>query len=135
MSLLWIEAARRPAVQHVPTSEIMKSYRPTEGSSWDNVRKEFHEDHPVMMDSLREDIGEKGIEIPVDAFRDHDGAWAIHNGHHRILTAHENGVETVPVKHWKSRNDIPKTKQYWHPDTRHYYGQDEDYDDEGQLRY
>jgi hypothetical protein len=133
MSLLWVRAVRHPEVRQVPVREVLKAYRPTEGRRWDDVRREYHQEHPVMMKSLRQDFADRGITSPVDVFRDGDG-WAVHNGHHRILAA-EPDQRDVPVRHWESESDIPRTKRYWDPETRENYGPEEDENDEGQLRY
>lgn len=131
--MLWVRAVRQPEVRPVPLRQVLKGYRPTEGPSWDAVRREYDQEHPVMMKSLREDLAHRGITTPVDAFWDGDG-WAVHNGHHRILAADPSQTD-IPVRHWESESDIPRTKRYWDPATREHYGPEDDDSDEGQLRY
>lgn len=135
MSLLWTRAVRIPETRHVPVAKLLKDYRPTESTDWNALRREYHRDHPVMMRSLREDFGERGVLTPVDAFPHWEGGWGVHNGHHRILAAEDAGLATVPVRHWQDEADIPRVKRYWDPESREHYGPEDDEDDEGQLRY
>jgi hypothetical protein len=134
MSLLWVLAKRMPEVEHVPLHEVLKNYRPTEANTWEGVRGVYEEDHPVMMQGLREDMREKGMLRPVDAFPHWSGGWGINNGHHRILAAEGAGLTHVPIRHWGSEKDIPRPKEHWDPEEREHYEPDGD-DDEGQPRY
>lgn len=115
------------ASEHLSPAQFMQRFKPTEGSSWDEVRNYYENEHPVTMNALREDIAEKGIRHPLEVVR-----GKVEAGHHRILAAHDVGVQSVP---YEVRSTPSRTKLFWDPETRRDYTPDEDEHDEGQLRY
>lgn len=134
MSLLWLEAGAGRTTM-VPVKYILQHYRPTEHSTWDDTRRDFEQEHPVVMNALRDDLKSKGPQRPVQAVAHPEGGWEIANGHHRILAADDIGLSHLPVDHYESYQDLPRKKEYWNPETRAHYGPEDDPDDEGQVRY
>lgn len=120
----------RYRIRHVPIKEFFGTYKPIEDVDWHHARKYFEEDHPVLMESLRDDISQHGIKTPIDVSTDDE----VLNGHHRALAAGDVGLTHVPVivrePGWRVSEKV-----YWDPETRRHYGPDEDEYDEGQLRY
>lgn len=127
------EQPKSPAVERVPLVDAFR-FRPTEGGDWEAVGREYREEHPVVMGSLRDELVARGVLTPIDVFREGHG-WAVSNGHHRLLAAQDVGLPAVPVRYWEREADIPRVKRYWDPELRRDYGPEEDEHGVGQLRY
>lgn len=115
------------ASETIPLEQAM-AYRPTEGSTWDDVRKDFEFNHPDMMNGLRDDMSKRGMITPVTIDRN---TGEVTNGHHRLLVAQDIGMTHVPVNY----DGEPEGGQWtWNPyDRKHTWdADDDDWEDESQ---
>lgn len=113
-------------VHTLSAAEFLSRFAPTEWPTWEQVRAEYETEHPVIMAALRDDLPNHGMLRPIEVI---DGR--VENGHHRLLAA----LDTDTPVDYVERAERSRIKEFWDPETRRHYGPDEDYDDEGQLRY
>jgi len=88
-------------VQHVSPQWIMENMKTSNAGpgkeSWQQTSDYIHKNHfdqdPEHWDEFRQSVREKGVRKPIKTTGDY--VW---DGHHRVITAAEEGVKTVPVR-------------------------------------
>ena len=84
-------------IQRVSPKWIMENLKPSDDPTWKANRRHIEEDHfsqyPEHWDEFRQSIRQHGVRRPITVSGD-----TVMNGHHRVIVAADEDVDTIPVR-------------------------------------
>lgn len=80
-------------VQQMPLADLLRDYRDGDEHGWDTEFAYLRRNHADRLRRLNHSVAVEGIREPI--LLGNDGrVW---DGHHRLCSAHDLGLATVPV--------------------------------------